>query len=78
MDNFKLSSYNCKGFNISSKEILELCSTSDILCLQEIWLDKSELSVLNLFRSVKDLYMAENKVVKLSCGKSHYNIALNQ
>ena len=49
MNHVSIASFNCKGMRSSEYEIKELCSTKDIICLQEIWLDKSELSLFNTF-----------------------------
>jgi len=49
MDNvpLKICSYNCRGYNNSkSGYINELLSKVDMLCLQQHWFSKSELSVL--------------------------------
>ena len=49
MDKIKVCSFNCKGFYSSQLELLELCKCHNIICLQEIWLDKVELQNLNTF-----------------------------
>ena len=41
------ASINSKGMRSSEYEFRELCSTKDIICLQETGLDQSELSIFN-------------------------------
>ena len=48
MHSLKICSLNCNGFNSSKHELQTLCKEIDILCLQELWLDKDQLSDLNL------------------------------
>ena len=49
MNTISIASFNCKGIHSAEHEIYELCSGHDIVCLQETWLDKSELSIFNNF-----------------------------
>ena len=49
MAQIKICSFNCNGFSGSQMEILNLCASHHIICLQEIWLDKTELQQLNTF-----------------------------
>ena len=41
-----VGSYNCKNVKTSLLEIKELCTTCDIILLQETWLLECELSIL--------------------------------
>ena len=34
----------CKGFSSSAHDLNDLCSKYDVVLLQELWLDKNELS----------------------------------
>ena len=43
----KIASYNCRSFKNSVADIVKLCDTRDIVCLQEHWLLSSELHNLN-------------------------------
>ena len=49
MNIVSVASFNCKGMQSAEFELRELCSTKDIICLQETWLDQSELSLFNTF-----------------------------
>ena len=44
----KITSYNCRSFNYSVADIVKLCDTHDIVCLQENLLFPNELHNLNL------------------------------
>ena len=52
--NVKVISYNCKNIKPSLNVIEELCSTCDILLLQETWLYNFHLSICNFMH--KDFY----------------------
>ncbi len=47
MNKLRIHSYNCKSLQSSIHEIQELCENSDIILLQETWLRRSELYILN-------------------------------
>ena len=40
-------SYNCRGINLSSHDIQELCKINQIVFLQETWLSKQQLNKLS-------------------------------
>ena len=42
-----ITTFNCKGYSSSLKELQELCSTHRIICIQEHWLSKQTLEKLN-------------------------------
>ena len=44
---FGIVSFNCRGIDSSRNEVKELCKSHKIVCLQEHWLPKQELSDLN-------------------------------
>ena len=50
-EKLSIVSYNCNGFKTSITELNNLCSISDVICLQELWLDKSELNMLSNLNS---------------------------
>ena len=43
----QIASFNCHSFKNSINEIQDLCKTGDLVFLQETWLSKVELSLLN-------------------------------
>ena len=43
----KVVSFNCRGLSSSLEEIKTLCKTFDIILLQETWLAKQNLEILN-------------------------------
>ena len=45
--NIDIITFNCNGFKSSLLEIKELALSNDIICLQETWLDQSEINILN-------------------------------
>ena len=47
----KICSYNCRSLKISMHDILQLCETHDIVCLQEHWLLPNELDTLSQLHS---------------------------
>ena len=51
INQLRISSFNCRGLKNSVNDIVELCNTSDILLLQEIWLCNDELSLLNEYHA---------------------------
>ena len=44
---FGIVCFNCRGIDSSRNEVKELCKSHKIVCLQEHWLPKQELSDLN-------------------------------
>ena len=45
-NDINLISFNCKGFKSSIIELKHWTQYTEIICLQETWLDKSETSIL--------------------------------
>ena len=43
----QISSFNCKNLQTSHGELYSFCEEHDIVCLQETWLAKNELSLLS-------------------------------
>ena len=43
----RISSYNCRSIKCNVHCVQELCTTSDLICLQETWLPTQELGYLN-------------------------------
>ena len=44
---FGIASFNCRGVNSSTAEIVELCDRHQLICIQEHWLPKQNLYELN-------------------------------
>ena len=40
-------SYSCRGINLSTHDIQELCKTNQIVFLQQTWLSKQQLNKLS-------------------------------
>ena len=49
-------SYNCKSFKARKKELYDLCSTNDIILIQEHWLLSTELDLLKTFHTNFDCH----------------------
>ena len=47
MTNLQIASYNCNGINKSMHDVISLCNSQDIICLQETWLLPPDLPFLN-------------------------------
>ena len=43
----KVITYNCHGLLSSLQDVIELCNQYDLIFLQETWLFKHELCILN-------------------------------
>ena len=43
----KISSYNCRSVKLNTHCVRDLCSTSDMICLQETWLPVQDLNYLS-------------------------------
>ena len=78
MDSITISSFNCKNVKTSMHDIKKLCSSSQILFLQETWLTSSEAHILS---DIDDNFYARSvtAIDSTSCvlrGRPHGGIAV--
>ena len=47
LTSLNICSYNCRSLKSAVHDVLQLCETHDVVCLQEHWLLPSELGILS-------------------------------
>ena len=45
-NNLRLVTFNCHGFNTATHDITLLCNQYDVICVQELWLNERDMSLL--------------------------------
>jgi len=62
--NLRICTYNCRSIKNSMPDILRLCDSHDIVCIQEHWLLPHELDMFN--NTHKDFFGIGSSAVDIS------------